>query len=67
MLGDGVDVEDARDRQQVDGRADQAAGKRKADHDQPPAGLEDAQGAGRVVLGDEHRHLVQGEGAEAEV
>ena len=66
-LGDLGEVKEARGGEEVEGSAEQGNGGRADADDEPPAGLEDSQGAGAVAAGDEHGHLVAGDGAEAAI
>ena len=61
------ELEQARGGKVVECSAEKDDGRGADDGDEPPAALEDAEGAFAVVAGDHHGHLVAGDGAEADV
>ena len=66
-LVDVGEAEDAGDGEEVEGAGEEQDGRRADAYDEPPAALEDAEGAGTVVAGYHHGHFVAGYGSEAYV
>ena len=66
-IGDEVDVEERGKVDEVQQADDGERGEGEGDDDEPPAGLEDAEGGFAVAARDGHTHLVTGDGGEAEV